>query len=75
MTIVLIMKSTIQLSHETKNLISSFGIKGETFETIIKRIYAIAVREQLREFLMSSENCISLEEFKKEIEEKWPKQH
>ncbi|MCK4647815.1 hypothetical protein KAT24_02710 [Candidatus Pacearchaeota archaeon] len=67
------MTSTIQLSHETKNMISSFGMKGETFETIIKRLYAFAVKEQLREFLMSSENCISLEEFKKEIEEKWPR--
>jgi hypothetical protein len=67
------MSSTIQLSPETKNTISSFGIRGETFETIIKRIYALAVKEQLREFLMSSENCISLEEFKKEIEEKWPR--
>jgi len=67
------MASTIQLSQETKNIISSFGIKGETFEKIIKRIYALAVKEQLREFLMSSENCVSLEEFKKEIEEKWPR--
>ena len=65
------MTSTIQLSPETKNIISSFGMKGETFETIIKRIYSLAVKEQLRQFLMSSENCISLEEFKKEIEEKW----
>jgi len=67
------MTSTIQLSPETKNIISSFGMKGETFETIIKRIYSLAVKEQLRQFLMSSENCISLEEFKKEIEEKWPR--
>ncbi len=54
-------------------MISSFGMKGETFETIIKRIYNLAVKEQLREFLMSSENCISLEEFKKEIEKEWPR--
>ena len=67
------MTSTIQLSPETKNMISSFGMKGDTFETVIKRIYALAVKEQLREFLMSSENCISLGEFKKEIEEEWPK--
>jgi len=67
------MTSTIQLSPETKTIISSFGVKGETFETIIKRIYALAVKEQLREFLMSSENCIPIEEFKKEIEQKWPR--
>lgn len=67
------MKSTIQLSQETKKLIGSFGMKEDTYETIIKRMYALAVKEQLREFLMSSENCISLGEFKKEIEKEWPK--
>lgn len=67
------MVSTIQLSHETKNMISSFGMKGETFETIIKRMYDMAVKEQLREFLMSSENCTSLEDFKKDVEKEWPK--
>ena len=67
------MKSTIQLSPETKNMIGSFGIKGETFETIIKRIYSLAVKEQLRVFLMSSENCIPIEDAIKEAERKWPK--
>ncbi len=64
--------TTIQLSKETKKMISTFGSKEDSYEDIIKRIYNLAVKEQLREFLMSSENCISLEEFKKEIEEKWP---
>ncbi|MFH1607660.1 MAG: hypothetical protein ABIA78_00855 [archaeon] len=67
------MTSTIQLSPETKNMISSFGMRGETFETIIKRIYALAVKDQLRELLMSSENCIPIEEAIKEAERKWPK--
>jgi len=67
------MKSTIQLSPETKNMIGSFGIKGETFETIIKRIYSFAVKEQLRQFLMSSEDCISIGEARKELEKEWPR--
>lgn len=67
------MKSTIQLSHETKEMISSFGTKGETFETIIKRIYALAVKEQLRQFLMPSERFISLNEARKELEKEWPR--
>ena len=67
------MTSTIQLSHETKNQISSFGIKGETFETIVKRIYALAVKEQLREFLMSSENCVPIEEALGRAKKKWRK--
>jgi len=65
--------TTIQLSNETKDKISSFGTKGESYDKILQRIYSFAVREQLKEFMMSSENCISLEEFKKEIEQEWPK--
>ncbi|MEK6833636.1 MAG: hypothetical protein AABY32_06340 [Nanoarchaeota archaeon] len=67
------MTSTIQLSNETKELISSFGTKKETYEDIIKRIYNLAVKEQLRQFLMPSDRFISLDEFKKEVEKKWPK--
>ena len=66
------MTSTIQISKETKTLISSFGSKEDSYEDIIKRIYNLAVKEQLREFLMSSENCVPIEEAIKEAEEKWP---
>jgi len=56
------MVSTIQLSKQTKELISSFGTKEDTYETIVKRMYNMAVKDQLREFLMSSENSIPIEE-------------
>ena len=65
--------TTIQLSKETKEKISSFGVKGESYEDILKRIYAIAVKEQLREFLMSDEGFIPIEEAIKEADNKWPK--
>lgn len=67
------MPSTIQLSHETKKLISTFGLKGESYETIIKRLYDLALKEQLRQFLMPNERFISLDEFEKEVNRKWPK--
>ena len=67
------MTSTIQLSHETKKLISSFGMKGESYEDIIKRIYNLAVKEQIRQFLMPSERYISIDEAIKEAEKLWPK--
>lgn len=63
------MVSTIQLSKETKGLISSFGRKEDTYEDIIKRMYDIAVKEQLREFLMSSEDTVTIEEARKMINE------
>lgn len=65
--------TTIQLSNETKDKICSFGIKGESYDEIIQRIYSLAVKEQLRAFLMSGENYISIEEARKELEKKWPR--
>ncbi|MDO8517159.1 MAG: hypothetical protein Q7S33_03460 [Nanoarchaeota archaeon] len=65
--------TTIQLSKETRDKISSFGVKGESYEEILKRIYSLAVKEQLRDFLMSSENTISIEEAREELNKKWPK--
>ncbi|MBU1199147.1 MAG: hypothetical protein KKF46_06695 [Nanoarchaeota archaeon] len=61
------MISSIQLSKETKNLIGTFGTKEDTYEDIIKRMYELAVKEQLREFLMSSENTLTIDEARKLI--------
>ncbi len=65
--------STIQLSKEIKKKISSFGSKGESYDDILKRIYSMAVKEQLRNFLMSDEECITIEEARKELDKKWPR--
>ncbi len=67
------MKTTIQISPETKEMISSFGMKGESFETIIKRLFELAKKEQLRQFLMPSDEYVSLDEFEQEVNKKWPK--
>ncbi len=65
--------STIQLSNETKKLISTFGTKEDTYEDIIKRLYSLAVKEQLRELLMSSENTMTIEEAMAEHAKRWSK--
>tara|TARA_Y100000310_G_C20701809_1_gene830648 strand:+ start:1973 stop:2176 length:204 start_codon:yes stop_codon:yes gene_type:complete len=65
------MVTTIQLTEDTKEKIKSFGQKGETYEDIIKKLYTIAVNDQLRDFLLSSENTISLEEAKTRHNKKW----
>jgi len=36
--------TTIQLSKETRDKISSFGVKGETYDDIIKRMCDLAVK-------------------------------
>ena len=65
--------TTIQLSKETKDKISSFGMKGESYDDIIRRLYSFAVKEQLKEFLMSDEGFIPIEDAIKEADKKWPK--
>ena len=65
------MATTIQISNETKNLISTFGAKGDTYEIIIKRMYDFAVKEQLIEFLFSSEDAMSIDEARKELNKRW----
>ena len=65
--------TTIQLSKETRDKISSFGVKGESYDDILNRIYAFAVKEQLRIFLMSDEGFISIAEARKELNKKWPR--
>jgi len=39
----------------------------------MKRMYSFAVKEQLKEFLMSSEDTISLDEARMRLSKKWPK--
>ena len=65
------MNTTIQLSKETKDLISTFGSKEDTYEDILKKMYHMAVKEQLREFIMSSEKTITLEEARKRHSARW----
>ena len=65
------MATTIQISQETKELIGTFGTKEDTYEDIIKRMYQMAVKEQLREFLLSSKNSIPIEEAIKRAKKKW----
>ena len=65
--------TTIQLSKEIKDKISSFGIKGESYDVILRRVYSLAVKEQLRSFLMSDGGFIPIEDAIKEADKKWSK--
>ena len=63
------MTTTIQISKETKTLISTFGSKEDTYETIIRRMYDLATKEQLRQLLLSSEGTMTLAEARRKINE------
>ncbi len=67
------MATTIQIEEETKELISTFGSKKDSYDDIVRRMYRMAVKEQLREFLFSSENTLSLEEARKRHAKRWQK--
>ena len=67
------MPTTIQLSKETKDLIGTFGSKEDTYEDIIKRMYSLAVKEQLREFLLSSETAIPIDDAIQRAKKRWQK--
>ena len=65
--------TTIQLSKGMKERLASFGNKNDTFETILKRIYGLAVKEQLRDFMMSSDGFISIDEAIERHNKRWSK--
>lgn len=65
------MNSTIQLSVETKQLINTFGSKEDTYEDIIKRMYELATKEQLRQFLLSSADTIPIDEAIRRAKKQW----
>ncbi len=67
------MTSTIQLSLETKQLIGTFGTKEDTYEEIIKRMYELATKEQLRQFLLSSEDAVPIDEALRRARKQWQK--
>ena len=67
------MNTTIQLSKEMKEKIASFGSKNETYDDILRKIYGFAVKEQLRDFLMSEEGCVTAKDALERARKKWQK--
>ena len=64
----------IQLEEDTKDMIGSFGSRKESYDSIIRRIYKLAVKERLRKFYNSSEDYITIEEAKALNKSRFPKQ-
>jgi len=66
-------KTTIAVTKEVKKKISEFGNKGETFSDIILKLYNSAVQRQLHDLLFNEEGCLTIEEARKELNQKWPR--
>ena len=67
------MPTTIQIEKETRDKIKSFGAKGETYNEIINRLYDVAVKHQLKEFLLSSKDSVPIDEAIARAEKRWRK--
>jgi len=57
---------------ETKEKIKTFGKKGETYEDIINRLYDLAVKEQLTNFIHSKKS-IPIDDAIKRAKSAWLK--
>jgi hypothetical protein len=66
------MTSTISLSEETKRKIRNLGVAGESYEDVIKRMYAVTVEHMLHTYLYDETDTVTLDEFKAEIDRRWP---
>lgn len=65
------MATTISISEETRDKLKEFGLKGETYDDIINRLYESACREFLHNFLHEDKSeYTKLEDWKKELESK-----
>lgn len=66
------MATTIQVDESTKKKLQSFGSKGDSYDVIINRIYALAVKEQLRQFLFEGD-ALPIDQAIARAKKKWSK--
>jgi hypothetical protein len=64
------MPTTIQVDESTKERLKTFGMKGETYQEIINRLYDGAVRQQLME-LLRAKQAIPIDEAIRQYKKKW----
>jgi len=65
--------NTITISKKVKEQIKKLKNKGESYSKVISRLIKSARERQLHDLLMNTNNCISIEEARKELNKKWPK--
>lgn len=67
------MGSTMAVSDEVKEEIKSFGVKGETYDAILRRLVEIAKEKQLQMLLMDESNTDSVANALERAKAKWQK--
>ena len=66
-------KTTIAIPFELKEQIQEFGLKGETYTDIIRRLVKSARERQLQDLLMDKEGTISIKEALSNAKKQWQK--
>jgi hypothetical protein len=57
--------TTIAISKETKTKLDEFGLKGDTYDLIINKLYESANERLLNDILFNKEDSLTLTEAKK----------
>lgn len=63
--------TTIAITKELKEQLSSFGRKGESYAEILAKLIRSAKERQLQELLMDEEDTVTIDEALKNAKEKW----
>ena len=67
------MVSTMAVSEKVKEEIKSFGVKGETYDDILRRLVEVAKEKQLQMLLMDESNTDSVANALEREKAKWQK--
>ena len=67
------MVSTMAVSEKVKEEIKSFGVKGETYDAILRKLVEIAKEKQLQMLLMDESNTDSVANALERAKAKWQK--
>jgi predicted CopG family antitoxin len=73
MDIIILMATTISISHELKEKISNLGRAGESYEDVIKRMYEATHKTLLLNYLYDESDSVSIDEAIAEAKKKWRK--
>jgi len=63
--------TTIAVTNEVKNEIMEFGLKGETYSDILKRLIVSAKKRMLHDLLMDETNTVTIEEAIERAKKRW----
>jgi len=68
-----VMATTIAVSNEMKEKIRNLGRAGDSYDDIIRRMYAAACENMLRSYLYDTSDSVPIDEAIQRARKQWPK--